>query len=99
MRAGRHAGAFTVRALLGIGIALGALAFGGLFESVRSRQLTELVGGVAYAAESAKAPTVGDAAPDVQLGDQHGRAFALGDALKAREFVVIAFYPKAFSGG
>ncbi len=53
----------------------------------------------ADAAEPAKSPGVGDVAPDVQLGDQHGNAFALGDALKAREFVVIAFYPKAFTGG
>jgi hypothetical protein len=55
--------------------------------------------GIVYAAEPAKGPTVGEVAPEVQLGDQHGNTFALGDALKAREFVVIAFYPKAFTGG
>jgi cytochrome oxidase Cu insertion factor (SCO1/SenC/PrrC family) len=41
----------------------------------------------------------GEAAPDIRLGDQHGRPFALGDALKQRDFVVLAFYPKAFTSG
>jgi hypothetical protein len=54
---------------------------------------------VAEASEKARSPGVGDMAPDVTLGDQHGKPFALGDALKTREFVVIAFYPKAFTGG
>jgi peroxiredoxin len=42
---------------------------------------------------------VGERAPDVALGDQHGQAFRLGEALKQREFVVLAFYVKAFTGG
>ena len=41
----------------------------------------------------------GEAAPDVVLGDQHGTPFRLGDALKQRDFVVLAFYVKAFTGG
>ena len=87
-----HAGALTAaRRSLWIGIAL-AVLFVGLAPLVSAR-LT------ANANEPAKAPGVGDLAPDVQLEDQHGKAFALGDALRAREFVVIAFYPKAFTGG
>jgi peroxiredoxin len=42
---------------------------------------------------------VGERAPDVALGDQHGQPFRLVDALKQREFVVLAFYVKAFTGG
>jgi peroxiredoxin len=42
---------------------------------------------------------VGEPAPDVALGDQHGKPFRLADALKQRDFVVLAFYVKAFTGG
>ena len=42
---------------------------------------------------------VGEAAPAVALGDQHGQPFRLADALKQREFIVLAFYIKAFTGG
>lgn len=41
----------------------------------------------------------GDLAPDFRLADQHGRPFTLADALRARDFVVLAFYVKAFTGG
>jgi peroxiredoxin len=34
---------------------------------------------------------VGDRAPDLQLGDQHGTRFRLADALGAHRFVVLAF--------
>ena len=50
-------------------------------------------------ADRTKPLAVGDAAPEIKLGDQHGRPFVLGDVLKQRAFVVIAFYPKAFTGG
>jgi peroxiredoxin len=42
---------------------------------------------------------VGEPAPEVALGDQHGKSFRLADALKQRDFVVLAFYVKAFTGG
>ena len=42
---------------------------------------------------------MGEAAPAVALGDQHGQPFRLADALKQREFIVLAFYIKAFTGG
>ena len=54
---------------------------------------------VASAAERTSPTPVGERAPDVSLGDQHGQPFRLADALKQREFVVLAFYVKAFTGG
>jgi peroxiredoxin len=38
-------------------------------------------------------------APAIVLGDQHGRRFELADALAQRDFLVVAFYVKAFTGG
>jgi peroxiredoxin len=42
---------------------------------------------------------VGDPAPELALGDQHGKPFRLAEALQQRDFVVLAFYVKAFTGG
>ena len=42
---------------------------------------------------------VGERAPDLELSDQNGKPFKLGEALAAREYIVLAFYLKAFSGG
>ena len=42
---------------------------------------------------------VGDRAPALELSDQYGKRFALSEALSTRDFVVVAFYLKAFSGG
>jgi hypothetical protein len=42
---------------------------------------------------------VGEQAPDLVLGDQHGRPFKLSDALARRDFVIVAFYVKAFTKG
>ena len=42
---------------------------------------------------------VGDSTPGLELGDQHGKPFRLADALGQHRFVVLAFYPKAFTGG
>jgi peroxiredoxin len=57
-----------------------------------------LTAGASAAERSTPAP-VGERAPDVALGDQHGQPFRLADALKQRELVVLAFYVKAFTGG
>ena len=71
-------------------LTLAALASGSLVASVTP---------VARAQDRAVSPAVGDVAPEVQLGDQHGKPFTLGETLKTRDFVVLAFYPKAFTGG
>jgi hypothetical protein len=53
----------------------------------------------ARAADRDRPLAVGDEAPDFTLPDHHGRAVRLTDALRQREFVVLAFYVKAFTGG
>lgn len=42
---------------------------------------------------------VGELAPDIALPDQQGRPFRLAAALARRDFLVVAFYVKAFTGG
>ena len=42
---------------------------------------------------------VGAAAPDTTLVDQRGQPVHLAELLKQREWVVVAFYVKAFTGG
>ena len=42
---------------------------------------------------------VGAAAPDTKLVDQQGQPVHLADLLKQRDWVVVAFYVKAFTGG
>lgn len=41
----------------------------------------------------------GAEAPDTTLVDQRGQSVHLRDLLKQRDFVVVAFYVKAFTGG
>jgi len=53
----------------------------------------------AAAADRAAPLAVGDSAPGLELGDQHGKPFRLADALGQQRFLVLAFYPKAFTGG
>ena len=81
----RGAGARTVRR---IGIALLALVLASVAAATCS-----------FASDQRKPPGVGEAAPDVKLSDQNGKTFVLGDTLKEREYVVLAFYPKAFTSG
>jgi peroxiredoxin len=61
--------------------------------------LAALLAAPALAADRDKPLTVGEPAPAITLSDQHGRAFRLADALAQRDFVVVAFYVKAFTGG
>ena len=42
---------------------------------------------------------VGAEAPDTVLSDQRGQPLRLAELLKQRDFVVLAFYVKAFTGG
>jgi hypothetical protein len=58
-----------------------------------------LLASLASAAERAAPLAVNERAPEVALGDQHGRPFTLAGALAARDFLVVAFYVKAFTGG
>ena len=46
-----------------------------------------------------RALAVGDRAPDLELSDQHGRSVMLSEVLTTRDYVVLAFYLRAFSGG
>jgi len=46
----------------------------------------------------AATPTVGDVAPDFSVKDVDGKALSLS-SLVERGPVVVAFYPKAFTGG
>jgi cytochrome oxidase Cu insertion factor (SCO1/SenC/PrrC family) len=55
---------------------------------------------VASGARAADPPlAVGAAAPDTALVDQHGQPVRLADLLKQHDWVVVAFYVKAFTGG
>jgi hypothetical protein len=58
-----------------------------------------LLAAVAGAAEQPGPPAINARAPEIALGDQHGRPFKLADALAPRDFIVVAFYVKAFTGG
>jgi hypothetical protein len=60
--------------------------------------LALMVGGAA-AADSPTPLAVGVVAPDTKLVDQNGQSVRLADLLRQRDFVVIAFYVKAFTGG
>jgi peroxiredoxin len=57
------------------------------------------VAGSAYAADRDKPVAVNEKAPEFALSDQHGRPFRLTEALAQRDFVVVAFYVKAFTSG
>ena len=49
-------------------------------------------------AADAKELKVGDAAPDFELTGSDGKTYKLSD-FKGKQAVVIAWYPKAFTGG
>jgi cytochrome oxidase Cu insertion factor (SCO1/SenC/PrrC family) len=51
------------------------------------------------AADSQTPLAVGVMAPDTTLVDQNGQSVRLADLTRRRDFVVIAFYVKAFTGG
>jgi peroxiredoxin len=42
---------------------------------------------------------VGTVAPDFTVPDHRGRPFRLSEALARRDFVVVAFFVQAFTGG
>jgi len=53
----------------------------------------------AIAADRTTPLPAGESAPEIRLADQHGKSFVLADVLKSRDFVVVAFYPRAFTSG
>jgi cytochrome oxidase Cu insertion factor (SCO1/SenC/PrrC family) len=53
----------------------------------------------AAAADSQTPLAVGVMAPETKLIDQNGQSVRLADLVKERDFVVVAFYVKAFTGG
>ena len=53
----------------------------------------------AAAADQPTPLAVGVVAPDTKLVDQNGQSVRLADLLRQRDFVVVAFYVKAFTGG
>ena len=61
--------------------------------------LAVLLSAPALAADRDKPLAVDDKAPEIALGDQDGRPFRLTEALAQRDFVVVAFFVKAFTGG
>ncbi len=69
--------------LLGLGALVALMAFGGP---------TPVQG------QEAPAPKVGDKAPDFKLEGTDGKVYTLGQFL-GKSAVVIAWYPKALTGG
>jgi opacity protein-like surface antigen len=61
--------------------------------------LLALTMSAAAAADSQTPLAVGVMAPDTKLVDQNGQSVRLADLTRQRDFVVIAFYVKAFTGG
>ena len=68
-----------------------------------TRALARAIALVALAVTVASATepplAVGAAAPETSLVDQRGQPVRLADLLKQRDWVVVAFYVKAFTGG
>jgi cytochrome oxidase Cu insertion factor (SCO1/SenC/PrrC family) len=67
-----------------------------------SRALAAALALLALTATTARASgplAVGAAAPDTTLVDAHGQSVRLADLLAKRDYVVVAFYVKAFTGG
>lgn len=54
--------------------------------------------GFAGEARAGEMPKVGDDAPDFSLVGSDGKTYKLAD-FKGKEFVVVAWFPKAFTGG
>ena len=58
----------------------------------------QALGLAAAAVGSGKAPDVGDMAPAFSLAGSDGKTYTLSD-FRGKEAVVVAWFPKAFTGG
>jgi hypothetical protein len=58
-----------------------------------------LLGLTAAAAADSPPLAAGAAAPETTLVDQRGQPVRLADLLARRDWIVVAFYVKAFTGG
>lgn len=65
---------------------------------LRSFSLLALLGLAMTAHASAAELKAGDAAPDFSLAGSDGKTYTLSD-FKGKQAVVVAWYPKAFTGG
>jgi peroxiredoxin len=65
----------------------------------RALALLALLAVTATAAADQAPLAVGSAAPATALVDQNGQPVRLADLLKQRDWIVVAFYVKAFTGG
>jgi len=69
--------------------------------SIFSHSLSTIILGavlVSSALLAQAAPEVGDKAPDFTLPGSDGMTYSLAD-FKDKAYVVVAFFPKAFTGG
>jgi peroxiredoxin Q/BCP len=57
-----------------------------------------MLASAAFAFEDKPAPKVGDKAPDFKLKGSDGKDYTLAQ-FKGKQAVVIAWFPKAFTGG
>ncbi|GIW79080.1 MAG: hypothetical protein KatS3mg105_0887 [Gemmatales bacterium] len=63
------------------------------------KECLAMIGAVAFLAGAVMAaPQVGDPAPDFSLKGSDGKTYKLSD-FKGKKAVVIAWFPKAFTGG
>jgi thioredoxin-dependent peroxiredoxin len=64
----------------------------------RGLALAALVAAAGTAAEAQEGPKVGDKAPEFEMKGSDGKTYKLSD-FKGKKAVVVAWYPKAFTGG
>lgn len=64
----------------------------------RPRQLAAFLLSIFLVSNVAAAPVEGDPAPDFELQASDGKTYTLSQ-FKGKQAVIIAFFPKAFTGG
>jgi len=79
-------------------VALPLVLAAALLSTEAGGQPTDAVKNAPPEVAAGKAPEVGDLAPPFTLKGSDGKTYALAD-LKGRTTVVVAWFPKAFTGG